>query len=57
MPNAANPKEIANAVTELIVNDSTMIEMGLAGRKSVIEKYNWKIEETKILKIYKNILK
>jgi len=55
--NSLNAEEIAKAVTKLIINDSKMIEMGSAGRKSVIEKYNWKIEEIKILNTYKDILK
>jgi len=50
------PKEIAEAVTNLINNNELMIEMGKAGREAVLNKYNWKIEENKIINTYKNIL-
>jgi glycosyltransferase involved in cell wall biosynthesis len=54
--NPLEPKEIAEAI-EYIINQSQEAEqMGQNGKKAVIEKYNWGVEEGKLLKIYKELL-
>jgi len=55
--NPLEPKEIANAV-EYIINYPTEAEqMGQNGKKAVIEKYNWNVEEKKLFKIYEKLTK
>lgn len=50
------PEEIAKAMTFLIENPERAKELGRNGRKAVEEKYNWAIEEKKLLDLYKEIL-
>jgi glycosyltransferase involved in cell wall biosynthesis len=52
-----NPKEIAKAVNYIIDNPKEAQKMGENGKKAVENKYNWKIEEKKLLNLYKGILK
>jgi len=52
-----NPKEIAKAVNYIIDNPKEAQKMGKNGKKAVENKYNWKIEEKKLLNLYKGILK
>jgi len=53
--NPYNPKEIAGAIN-IILNDDILAEkMGLNGQKAVIDKYNWAIEEKKLINIYKKV--
>ncbi|NQV19051.1 MAG: glycosyltransferase [Armatimonadetes bacterium] len=52
-----NPKEIADAIEYIINNPEIAKQMGKNGRKAVEEKFNWKNEEKKLFKIYKEILK
>ncbi|MDA9183201.1 glycosyltransferase family 4 protein [Flavobacteriaceae bacterium] len=54
--NPKNPKEISNAIIYIINNPKEAEEMGLNGKKAVKEKYNWSIEENKLLKIYKDLI-
>ena len=50
------PKEIAQAINDLI-NDPDKIDFfGSNGKKNVFEKFNWKIEEKKLIKLYLRIL-
>lgn len=51
-----NPKEIADAIKFFVKNKKKAEEMGKNGRKAVEEKYNWAIEEKKLLKIYSKIV-
>lgn len=48
---------ITNAITELINNPQKSRNMGLNGRKAVEEKFNWRIEEMKLVSLYKEIEK
>jgi glycosyltransferase involved in cell wall biosynthesis len=53
-----NPNDvhaITNAIKYLIENPNIAYEMGQNGRKVVLEKYNWTVEESKLLNIYKKI--
>ncbi|AFD08182.1 glycosyltransferase family 4 protein [Solitalea canadensis] len=47
-----NPDEIASAVNYLLANDEEAIRMGANGQRSVIEKYNWTVEEGKLFGFY-----
>jgi len=51
-----NPNEIANAINRLLNNPKEAQEMGENGKKLVLEKYNWKIEEAKLLTFYNALL-
>ena len=52
-----NPKAIGMAIQYLIDNPAEAERMGKNGRNAVEDKYNWPIEETKLLDLYKGILK
>ena len=51
------PKEIAQAIMNLIDNPRKAQEMGKNGKKAVLEKYNWNKEEYKLLKLYEGLSK
>jgi len=53
--NPYKPKKIAEAINKIIENDVLAEKMGKNGQKAVLEKYNWKNEETKLIYIYNNI--
>lgn len=50
-----DPKQIADAVKLILADDARAEEMGKNGRKAVLEKYNWKNEEDKLLSIYNGL--
>jgi glycosyltransferase involved in cell wall biosynthesis len=52
-----NPKAIGDAIQYLIDNPQEAEQMGKNGRKAVEQKYNWLIEEKKLLTLYKDLLK
>ena len=54
--NPLNPKDIANAVNEMIQNPEALREMGANGRKAIVQKYNWSNEDKKLLMLYRKIL-
>jgi len=47
---------IGKAIEYLITHDENAKKMGELGKKAVLEKYNWNIEEKKLLNLYKEIL-
>ena len=51
-----NPKAIGDAIQYIIDNSLEAEQMGKNGRKAVEQKYNWPIEEKKLLTLYKNLL-
>lgn len=53
--NPFKPKEIAKAVQYLYENPEKAREMGRNGQKAVEQKYNWAIEEEKLIKLYKSM--
>lgn len=55
--NPLEPKEIADAIEYILTNPKKAEEMGQNGKKAVIERYNWNVEEKKLFEIYKDILK
>lgn len=50
------PKEIAEAINYLVANPEVAKQMGQRGRKAIEEKYNWSVEEQKLLKLYEGLL-
>lgn len=52
----ANPKAIADALEYLITHPTQSKEMGENGHKAIISKFNWKIQEVKLLNLYKELL-
>ena len=52
-----NPKAIAGAIDYIVQNPEIACSMGENGRKAVLSKYNWAVEEMKLLKFYSQILK
>jgi len=54
--NPNNSREIKEAIDYLISNPDKRKIMGMYGNKVVREKYNWGIEGTKLVNLYKNIL-
>lgn len=50
-----NPVAIAAAIDYFANNPLMAEEMGRNGQKAIYEKYNWQIEEIKILKLYKDM--
>jgi glycosyltransferase involved in cell wall biosynthesis len=50
-----DPQQIASAIDYFASNPDKAFEMGQNGKKAVMEKYNWKIEEEKLFNIYENL--
>ncbi len=51
-----DPAAIAKAIDYLVQHPDEAREMGENGRRAVLERYNWSVEEAKLLAFYKNIL-
>jgi glycosyltransferase involved in cell wall biosynthesis len=51
-----NPEAIAAAIDYLIEHPEDAKKMGENGRKAVLEKYNWLMEEKKLINLYKELL-
>lgn len=47
-----NPDDIAKAIDIIVSDDELAEKMGRNGQKAVLELYNWKNEEEKLLEIY-----
>jgi glycosyltransferase involved in cell wall biosynthesis len=54
--NPTRPEEIAAAIEHLIRDRSAARRMGQNGRDAVETKYNWKVEEARLLKFYKGVI-
>ncbi|MDF2544307.1 MAG: hypothetical protein K0S47_4025 [Herbinix sp.] len=52
-----NTDEIANAIEYLKNNPSDAYRMGQNGRKAIIELFNWNIDEDRLIKLYKSLMK
>ena len=50
-----NVDEIASAIQFLLDNPDVAKQMGENGRRAVAEKYNWGVEEKKLLKLYADL--
>jgi glycosyltransferase involved in cell wall biosynthesis len=55
--NPLEPKEIAKATQYIIDNPKKAEQMGKNGKKAVLEKYNWQVEENKLFEVYKGLIK
>lgn len=55
--NPRNPNEITNAINFIIENPTEAMKMGKNGRSAVLKKFNWAIEEEKLLKAYQKLTK
>jgi len=53
--NPLNSMEIAQAIDYLVENPAVARELGENGRRAVMTKYNWGIEEGKLLDFYRRI--
>lgn len=51
-----NPRAIADAINYLVNHPSEAADMGVAGRKAVMERFNWENEEKKLLSMYSQLL-
>jgi glycosyltransferase involved in cell wall biosynthesis len=54
--NPLDPLEIAEAIDTLIEHPDMAEEMGQNGRIAVAEKYNWEMEEKKLVSLYRSIV-
>ena len=52
-----NPAKTAEALEKLITNESLRMEMGIAGRKNVVENYDWEKSVQKMVNLYNQLLK
>jgi glycosyltransferase involved in cell wall biosynthesis len=50
-----NPGEIAAAIDRLASSPGEVEEMGRRGREAVRERFNWAVEEAKLLDLYRGI--
>lgn len=51
-----DPVAIAKAIDYLVQNPDAAREMGENGRRVVLERYNWSVEEAKLLQLYRLVL-
>jgi glycosyltransferase involved in cell wall biosynthesis len=51
-----NPEEIAEAIQFIVEHSAEAEQMGKNGRKAVEERYNWCMEEKKLLLLYEEII-
>ena len=52
-----NPVAIGNAIKTLTGNAEEAKRMGQNGHNAIINKYNWEVEEKKLIELYKNLCK
>jgi glycosyltransferase involved in cell wall biosynthesis len=54
--NPLDPQDIANAINYLISHPEEAKRMGENGHRAVLEKFNWSIEEKKLIQFYEEVL-
>jgi glycosyltransferase involved in cell wall biosynthesis len=54
--NPLDPQAIAEAIDYLVNNPDLALRMGENGRQAIMSKYNWSIEEKKLLAFYSKII-
>ncbi|WP_066164483.1 glycosyltransferase family 4 protein [Aliarcobacter cryaerophilus] len=54
--NPLEPRDIAKSIEYIISNPKEAEQMGQNGIKAVLKKYNWGLEEKKLIDLYQNIL-
>lgn len=55
--NPLDSQAIGQAIEYLAMHDSEAEEMGKRGKQAVIERYNWGIEEQKLLQLYEEVIR
>ena len=55
--NPLEPEEIADAIEYIMTHPKEAELMGQNGKKAVLEKYNWSMEEKKLFKVYEDLVK
>ncbi len=53
--NPLDENEISNAINKLMSDSDLAKHMGENGKKLVTQKYNWDIEEKKLIQLYKEL--
>ena len=53
--NPKNAKEIADAINYIMEHDREAAQMGENGKQAVKNKYNWKVEEKKLVELYNDL--
>lgn len=53
--NPEDPRDIARAIEQVLSDKSKLNKMRENTRRAAKEKYNWEIEEKKLLKLYRNL--
>ena len=51
-----NSEEIAKAIQFIIKHPAKAEQMGKNGRRALVDRYNWEMEEKKLLGFYKKVL-
>lgn len=54
--NPLEPKEIAKAIEYITAHPQEAETMGQNGKKAVLEKYNWGVEEMKLFEVYDKVI-
>ena len=54
--NPLDPKQISEAIEYIISYPKEAEQMGKNGKKAVIEKYNWQVEENKLFEVYERLI-
>ena len=52
-----DPAAIARAIDHLAQHPDEACQMGENGRRAVLEKFNWAVEEKKLIQLYEDLLK
>lgn len=55
--NPLEPKEIADAIKYIMTHPKEAEQMGQNGKKVVLEKYNWGVEEKKLFEVYEELIR
>lgn len=53
----SHPEEIGKAIDQLLDDDQLAKQLGANGRRAVMTKYNWSIEEKNLLDLYSDLVK
>lgn len=51
-----DPEEISKEIARLLKDSSLSRRLGRNGRDAVLERYNWEVEERKLINVYSNLL-
>jgi glycosyltransferase involved in cell wall biosynthesis len=51
-----DPQAVANAVRQLLLDEGGAVAMGLRGRRDVMERHSWEVEQRKLLELFDQAL-